>query len=106
MNEELPSRPIWMSGGLPYPLLVYLTRYGGTYEGGKWAALNREEIPPEATGSDIECCDFWSNVALNQGVIQDQYGAIVFGVGETPDEAISHCTEMAKAYNARLAQKS
>lgn len=53
------------------------TRYGGVYEGGKWAAFDLEPdmIPPDAFGGDPECWAWW-----------DEHGAGV-GTGDTPQEA-------------------
>lgn len=62
-----------------WPVTIIATRYGGTYEGGRWAAFNMdyESIPEEAMGSDIACAAWWGH-----------FGGGV-GVGSTPDEALS-----------------
>lgn len=53
----------------PYPVTIFPARYGGTYEGASWIALNeftRSEAVAAAQDSDIECMDFYHNY---QGVI-------------------------------------
>lgn len=56
-----------------------MTRHGGTYEGGQWAALpcHPDEFPPQANGDDIELRDWFTDPT------------IAVGVGETPDEALA-----------------
>lgn len=63
-----------------WPITVILTRYGGTYEGGQWAAFNmdHEYIPEDVMGDDISCCAWWSS-----------WGGGV-GVGSTPDKAVEN----------------
>ena len=60
-----------------YPLTIFHTRYNGGYEGGVYVALKEryENIPLEATGSDVDCAQFWFSY-------DKPYGA-----GRTPDEA-------------------
>lgn len=73
MREEVDA--------LPYPLTVFVARYGGTYEGGWWIAVNEHpgsEVLGSATGSDIECAN-WYNM-------YEQFKPI--GRGKTHDEAI------------------
>jgi hypothetical protein len=74
-----------------YPVTIIATRYGGTYEGGRYAAFNMDEddIPGEATAGDHECKTWWRDVAPGLPV----------GVGATPDAALV-------ALSDRLAQKS
>ena len=52
------------------------TRYGGTYEGGLWAAFQSEEIPAEALGEDVQCRIWWETPT------------VAAGVGATPEEAL------------------
>ena len=74
-----------------YPVTIIATRYGGTYEGGRYAAFNMDEddIPGEATAGDHECETWWRDVAPGLPV----------GVGATPDAALV-------ALSDRLAEKS
>ena len=67
-----------------WPVTIILTRYGGTYEGGKWAAFNldHEYIPDAVMGSDTECYDWWNH--LGGGV----------GVGPTPDKAFENLVSL------------
>jgi hypothetical protein len=59
-----------------YPLVVVLDRYNGTYSGGKWTAWNLNYVPWKIDADDNECADFFSK------------NTIVYGRGETPQEAI------------------
>lgn len=60
-----------------YPVTIMTARYGGTYEGARWLALNLHphEVPEDATGSDLDCMEFW----------RDYEGPV--GGGWTPMEA-------------------
>jgi hypothetical protein len=62
----------------PYPLTIIQDRYGGVYSGGSFVAFKAlaHEISPSASGSDLNCCEFFCETP------------IPYGVGETPDEAI------------------
>lgn len=62
-----------------YPLTVVLTRYGGIYEGGRWAcfALDPEQLPWEAFGGDVDCMIWWR-----------ENGADI-GTGHTPNDAVA-----------------
>lgn len=64
-----------------YPVTIIATRYGGSYEGGAWAAFhcNEDELPPAATGDDTSCAVFWSDVSAHMAV----------GVGATPNDALT-----------------
>jgi hypothetical protein len=45
-----------------YPCIIFMTRYGGVYEGGQWACIPfSEEIPPYAIDDDITCCEWWNS---------------------------------------------
>lgn len=52
-----------------YPLTIIADRYQGTYSGGAYLAfnLNYDEIPPEVSGSDLECDMFWRETNLIVG---------------------------------------
>ncbi len=55
------SDHFWLRGTL-YPLTVFRSRYGGTYEGGEWLAFNaRTEELRDAEGDDITCATFFSH---------------------------------------------
>jgi hypothetical protein len=62
-----------------YPVTIIRTRYGGTYEGGEWAAfpLQSVQVPGEAIGDDVTCATWW-----------EQYGYAV-GLGNTPGAALA-----------------
>lgn len=53
-----------------YPVTIIKTRYGGSYEGGQWAAfhLDAGQIPPDAEGDDISCSTWWTENAWHVGV--------------------------------------
>jgi hypothetical protein len=58
------------------------TRYGGTYEGGPWAAFavdDESQIPAEAFGGDLTAAEWWRGGT-----------SIVVGVGDSADEALEH----------------
>ena len=98
------SDAIFLDDGLPYPLVLFRTRYGGTYEGGEWAALTDERIPEDSIGSDPDCADFWGQVWAHNGVLADPR-PVAYGVGATPGDAIADCTANARAYNWSLIGK-
>jgi hypothetical protein len=62
-----------------YPVTIITTRYGGTYEGGAWAAfpIHPERVPDDAVANDVVCVNWWG-----------EYGHTV-GVGATPDAALA-----------------
>ena len=66
---------------LPYTLVVFTARYGGTYEGGRCIALNEAPGHPvlgSATGGDLECANWFDMYELSKPV----------GRGRTHAEAI------------------
>lgn len=67
-----------------YPVTIITARYQGSYEGGLWCAFNlyELEVPPEATGNDIACYEFWHSP-----------NAAKVGRGATPDEALADLTK-------------
>lgn len=67
MEDSLTSRP---EVGRHRPITVISVRYGGIYEGGRWAALplRPAEVPPEATGNDVECQGWWERPPLAVGL--------------------------------------
>lgn len=72
--------------GAPYPTTVTRARYGGTYSGASWHAwpLEPQQVPLDATGSDVACATFW-----------DDYSEPV-GLGNTPNEAVEDLTQQLK----------
>lgn len=66
-----------------YPVTIIADRYHGSYSGAEWLAfpLERDEVPEEVCGDDMEEMTFW-----------DDYKGIV-GKGTTPDEALANLTE-------------
>ena len=56
-----------------YPTMIIFTRYGGVYEGGRWAALDcsHGDVPAAAIGSDVECAEFWALVGAGRYEISD-----------------------------------
>ena len=68
-----------------YPVVVRQSRYSGIYEGGIWFAMpGHEELDLAESyvdylhGDDCDAVDFW-----------DSDMAKTFGVGNTPDEAVT-----------------
>ena len=63
-----------------YPITVVATRYGGSYEGGLWAAFNARpwEVPTAAMGDDIACMTWWS-----------EENKARTGLGFNPDAAVA-----------------
>ena len=61
----------------PYPVTIVRSRYGGTYEPGRWLAwpLYEDQLPIGWAGGDAECHRFWS-----------EYRRPV-GSGDTPQDA-------------------
>lgn len=72
-----------------YPCTIIPDRYDGTYSGYKWISFpcNPEDVPKEASGNDVECADFWQKVEDNH---------IIFGGGDTPDEAYRDLIQKSK----------
>jgi hypothetical protein len=56
----------------------FQTRYGGTYEGGRWAAIysHPHDFPEEAWGGDTVAAIWWVDHAHE------------VGVGESPNDAL------------------
>ncbi|MDX1409934.1 MAG: hypothetical protein R3330_17415 [Saprospiraceae bacterium] len=54
------------------------TRYGGAYEGGRWAAFkcHIDNIPTEAFGSDTECSVWWQDPTVPVEVGKLPYEAV------------------------------
>lgn len=68
-----------------YPVAIIQSRYGGTYEGGKWHAIPRydevvslEQYANYKDGDDSDALDFW-----------DSGSAALIGVGDTPELAVT-----------------
>jgi hypothetical protein len=60
------------------PVIIFQTRYGGTYEGGRWAAIysHPHDFPEEAWGEDTVAVVWWVDHAHD------------VGVGESPNDAL------------------
>lgn len=82
--DELPGEAI----ADIYPVTIIRTRYGGVYEGGRWAAFNLypHEIPEDATGSDIECAIWWGTHGIPVGVASAPTMALI----DLADAMVSH----------------
>jgi len=96
-----------------YPATIIYTRYGGVYEGGRWAALDcsHEDVPDAAVGDDLECAEFWTlacagryeisdwraRAELRPHVLDDPGGGsrrtLNVGAGSTPDAALTSMLE-------------
>lgn len=72
---------IWMK--ICYPTTIINDRYHGCYSGAEWLAfpLERDEVPEEVGGEDMEEMCFW-----------DDYKGIV-GKGATPEQALVDLTK-------------
>lgn len=68
-----------------YPLCVLKDRYGGVYSGGKWTAWisGIDWVPEGIFGDDVECAICWDNLRNER-----KAGKILFGVGNSVDEAL------------------
>ena len=85
----------------PYPITIIRTRYGGVYEGGRWAALDCsfDDVPPAADGSEIACAEFWSLANAGRYALSDWVARLEVhggpkrllsvGVGPTPEAAFT-----------------
>ncbi len=62
----------------PYPVTIARSRYGGTYEPGKWVAFpcDPEAVPEDWNADDVSCMEFWRTRRHE------------VGGGDTPDEAL------------------
>lgn len=70
-----------------YPQIVFMDRYGGTYSGGNYIALNEDHIPEGAMASDEECLRFWLHYEKP------------YGVGENPQDALINLDRKLKGYD-------
>lgn len=69
---------------IPYPLTVVRCRYSGVYEGGAFAAFNKnpdEILWRGAFDDDCACAAWWGNARERGEVI---------GVGDSPQEAVDN----------------
>lgn len=53
-----------------WPITVFMTRYGGVYEGGTWAAIRCEpqDVPADALGDDVSAMRWWEENRQHVGV--------------------------------------
>ena len=106
-----------------YPTTIIRTRYGGVYEGGRWAALDcsHEEVPEDAISEDVPCFEFWSLAHGREFPISDWRGwvetpgstfgeqpsrILIVGVGETPDAALEALRERRRSRGDKTAAPS
>ena len=77
-----------------YPCTILRDRYSGTYSGGLFVAFpfSPNDIPAEADGSDIECALLYGR--------ED----IIFGKGETPDQAYWNMVEKIRERYVKLSK--
>lgn len=63
-----------------YPCTIIPTRYGGSYEGGSWAAFpcHPEAIPWQVSGGDPDAWEWWDSCESNY-----------VGRGASPEEALT-----------------
>lgn len=68
-----------------YPLCIISDRYGGCYSGGNYTAWTTgiDSIPEGVFDDDVECCLTWNELKAKRNEHK-----IVFGVGNTPNEAL------------------
>lgn len=68
-----------------YPLCIISDRYGGCYSGGNYTAWTTgiDYIPEGIFDDDVECCFTWNELKAKRNEHE-----IVFGVGNTPNEAL------------------
>lgn len=81
---------LWMK--IRYPVTIISDRYNGCYSDAAWLAfpLEREEVPEDVCGEDMEEMTFW-----------DYYTGLV-GKGATPDAAYKDLVEkVAEISNSR-----
>jgi hypothetical protein len=85
----------------PYPVTLIRTRYGGTYEGGRWAAFgcDPEDVPRDAFGNDLVAASWWDFVVrFGRNGFRDASGDEVrVAVGATPDEALAALTALTRS---------
>lgn len=76
-----------------YPVTIVLDRYGGTYSGGKWLAIQDYQMPEEIGSSDPDEMLFWRSHKDEK---------LPIGRGETPDEALKDLMIKAQKYYESL----
>lgn len=71
-----------------YPLTIVADRYGGVYSGGKYTAwyCDANEVPEDIFQNDVLCDECWD-------YLYNHSSDILFGVGETIDEAVRNLNE-------------
>lgn len=79
-----------------YPLCVLKDRYCGGYSNGEWTAwVNGIDYIPEGVFSDdVECMMAWGDLRRER-----KEGKTIYGVGNTPEEALR---DIVRAYKFRL----
>lgn len=75
------------STDIPYPLCIIYDRHDGKYSGGKWIAFNctHDDIPLNINADDVTCAcaDAWASLKMRR-----DEGKFLYGVGDTPEDAI------------------
>lgn len=75
-----------------YPLTIIMSRYGGTYSGGKYVAFNETNDSgtlDDAIGDDCSCAGFFSDIENPIKNINNIFGEKIYcGRGDTPNEAL------------------
>ena len=74
-----------------YPVTIIKSRYGGSYEGSEWIAINEnasEEILSEMLGDDCTCYNIYKQLFNKKITIKNAFDEnIIIGQGNTPQEA-------------------
>lgn len=90
---EDPETPL--SADIPYPLCIIYDRHNEKYSGGKWVAFNctHDDIPININADDVTsaCAAAWAS--LNR---RRNEGKILYGVGDTPEDAINDLNSLLK----------
>lgn len=72
-----------------YPVTIFMSRYGGTYEGASWIAVNAsayECVVSDFLGDDETCYSAFDKV--DKGSVKNEFGdTIRIGRGGNPSEA-------------------
>ncbi len=76
---------------ISWQVTICRSRYGGTYEGGKWLAIPKEPefLPKEILGGDTECGEFFGEAPEHFGDKPPHPLAVFIGRGENPGEAFA-----------------
>ena len=80
-----------LSTDIPYPLCIIYDRHNGKYSGGKWIAFNctHDDIPLNINADDVTSA--WESLKRRRNE-----GKILYGVGDTPEDAINDLNSLLK----------